>query len=375
MTPTAGPIPVHNPAQLPPRIDATRIPVGEPGDYKPCLAKLPSGELWLTGFVGSFDPGITREDIFLYRSTDDGHTWSEREILPILGREPWFSVTRDGPVLVTTHMLTREDRNELGCTYAYLHRTGDEGCTWETLRISGEDVPGAAPDTWTHTSRNVLELPGGELLLGVSAQDIDRDYLWRSRDGGQTWYRSAVCEFEGTGFEREGYGWPFMAETMFHQAPNGDLLGLFRVDQKAFEPLPGTTMPVRTSDQFERLVVFRSRDDGRHWQREPELGSTYGEMYPSILTLGDERLLLTFTVREVHPPFGVRAVLGIQSVDGFTFDFQADRLMIDVKTPIGSSSGGGFGPTIRTGDGELLTAYSYRGENDTVHVELARWRL
>ena len=318
---------------------------------------------------------MTREDIFLYRSTDDGHTWSEREILPLLGREPWLSITRHGTVLVTTHMLTREERNELGCTYGYLHRTDDEGQSWQTLRISGEDVPGAKADTWTHTSRNVHELPDGELLLGVSAQDVDQDFLWRSLDGGRTWDRSTVCMIEGGGFTRNGYGWPFMAETLFHQAPNGDLLALFRIDQKAFNPIPGTDVPERAGDQFERLVVFRSRDNGRHWQLEPELGSTYGEMYPSILALGEERLLLTFTVREANPPFGVRAVLGRQSDKGFVFDFQADRLMIDVKSPLGCPSGGGFGPTVQTGAGDLLTAYSYRGADNQVRVELARWRI
>jgi len=372
---TSEPILVHNPVQLPSQIEAMRMPMGEVGDYKPCLAKLPTGELWLIGFVGSFDPSVTREDIFLYKSEDDGHTWSEREYLPILGREPWLSITSNGVVFVTTHMLTREDRNELGCTYSYLHWTDNEARTWDTLRISGEDVPGAAPDAWTHTSRNVLELDDGTLLLGVSAAQVPRDYLWRSNDGGKTWDRSIYCDYAGEGIDRSNVSIPFMAETMFHQTPNGDLHALFRVDQASVRPIEGRNPPDETSDQFERLAHFRSRDSGRHWHLEPEIGSTYGEMYPSLLSLDNDRLLLTFTVRELHPPLGARAIVGRQVGDGFSFDFQRDRLMIDVKSPVGLSSGGGFGPTVQTTAGDLLTAYSYRGPDDKVRIELARWRL
>ncbi|MCY2962784.1 MAG: hypothetical protein NT069_03885, partial [Planctomycetota bacterium] len=32
------------------KLVAERIPLGEPDDYKPCIARLPSGELLLTAF-------------------------------------------------------------------------------------------------------------------------------------------------------------------------------------------------------------------------------------------------------------------------------------------------------------------------------------
>jgi sialidase-1 len=90
--------------------------------------------------------------------------------------------------------------------------------------------------------------------------------------------------------------------------------------------------------------------------------------------LQDRRLLLTFTVRDLHPPLGVRALPGEETGDGFTFDFSGDRLMLDTKT--GSRfQGGGFGPTVQLKDGTLVTSYSYRGKDGKTHLEVVRWKL
>ena len=49
--------------------------------------------------------------------------------------------------------------------------------------------------------------------------------------------------------------------------------------------------------------------------------------------------------------------------------------MLDTRTPIGKSQGGGFGPTVQLKDGTLVTSYSYRGKDDKTHLEVARWRI
>lgn len=94
----------------------------------------------------------------------------------------------------------------------------------------------------------------------------------------------------------------------------------------------------------------------------------------SLLRLRDQRLLLTFTVRDLHPPLGVRALLGTETDDGFEFDFAHDRLMLDTRTLIGKYQGGGFGPTVQLDDGTLVTSYSYRGDDDKTHLEVIRWK-
>ena len=90
----------------------------------------------------------------------------------------------------------------------------------------------------------------------------------------------------------------------------------------------------------------------------------------------DGRLVLQrATVRALRPPLGVHAVLGKEVPDGFRFDFEHDRLVIDQKTPVGNPSGGGFGPTVQLDDGTLVTSYSWRTADDQIQLEVARWRL
>src|SRR5439155_444219 len=83
---------------------------------------------------------------------------------------------------------------------------------------------------------------------------------------------------------------------------------------------------------------YDSKDDGATFNRVADFGD-YGEMYMSMLRLRDRRLLLTFTVRDLHPPLGVRALVGTETDDGFRFDFAKDRLMLDTRTPVGKSQG------------------------------------
>jgi len=217
------------------------------------------------------------------------------------------------------------------------------------------------------------KLADGTLILGVSAPG-GSDFLWRSRDKGKTWDRTMACSFEGV--DKSRIWWPFMGETVFWQAANGDLLGLWRVDHQVFA-LPGANPPKKRDDTFERMIVFRSKDAGQTWTREPELGSGYTEYYPSILRLGGDRLLLTFTVRGrvSQQQIGVQAVLGRETRDGFGFDFTSDRLILDDRTPANQEQGGGFGPTVRAGDGTLVTSYSYRGADGKTHLQVVRWTL
>jgi hypothetical protein len=116
-------------------------------------------------------------------------------------------------------------------------------------------------------------------------------------------------------------------------------------------------------DPFDRLKLWCSTDLGKIWQPGCDLGD-YGYVYPSILELKDGRLLLTYTVRAIDPPLGVKAVLGVEKTDGLHFDFEHGVILIDTQTPIGRHSGGGFGPTVQLDDGTLVTSYSYWPPDD-----------
>ena len=380
-------IQIQNPKQLGVEtIPAQRIALGVPDDYKPCIARLPNGELLLVAFhqhkmggaleVGDEEWSLVREDIILFRSRDGGVTWSEPKTLDILGREPYFTILSDGTILITVHLLMQDVRNEFGYVQTYIHRSTDNGKTWETTRFPGEDLPGWQPDWMILSSRNVLECRNGSLLFAIGTKE-GHDFLYRSYDKGATWQHREECEFELFECEKDKKKLRFsnFAEAIFWEAANGDLLILSRIDPSIFPLLLDKgKKPDGSWDHHERLVLYRSKDGGNYWSFT-ELGSSYGEMYPAILKLQDERLLLTFTVRDLNPPLGVRAVLGKETANGFEFDFEHDRLMLDVKTPIGKPSGGGFGRTVQLDDGTLVTSYSFRGEDDKTHLDVVRWKL
>jgi pimeloyl-ACP methyl ester carboxylesterase len=343
-----------------------RIALGEPDDYKPCLALLPGGELLMTAFhQHPREGGKVLEQDLLFRSRDGGRTWSAPEKLGLLGREPYLTVLKDGTLFMTGHLLANDVRNPHGYTHGYLHRSTDAGKTWKSVRIESEGIRPKAPN---HSSRNVVQMPDGTLLLGVDYDGGGGPYfVWRSKDGGKTWDKSQRCE--PLGFKSK-YGF-FQGEAWLWLAKSGKLLALVRVDSDDI-PIQGRPAQAR-DDQDDHFVLYESSDGAKTFRRVGDLGD-YGEMYMSLLRLQDERLLLTFTVRKRNPPLGVRAILGVEHDDGFTLDFAHDRLLLDTKT--GSrAQGGGFGPTVQLKDGSLVTCCSYRGADDKTHLEVIRWRL
>ncbi len=348
-------------------IPGERIALGEDDDYKPSLALLPDGELLLTAFHPHERPGKkTLEQNLLFRSRDGGKTWSKPEKLDLLGREPYLSVLRDGTIFITGHLLVQDVRNRHDYIHGYLHRSTDRGKSWETIRIPSE---GIKPKATNHSSRNVLEMPDGTLYLGVDYDGGGGPYFfWRSKDKGKNWERDRKCA--PVGF-KSIYGF-FGGETWLWPAKSGKIWALVRVDSNEY-PIVGRPKIKAKDDQSDHFVLYASTDLGQSFRRQADFGD-YGEMYMSILRLKDRRLLLTFTVRDLRPPLGVRALVGAETEDGFDFDFAKDRLLLDTRTPIGKFQGGGFGPTVQLADGTLVTSYSYRGADNKTHLEVVRWK-
>lgn len=351
------------------KIACERIPLGEVDDYKPSLALLPSGELLLIMFNGErLDGGKVRETTVIYRSADGGKTWAGPEVPEIPGREPSLTVLKDGTILVTSHLLAQEVRNKDGYVYSNLHRSTDGGRTWSTMRIEPKEF---RPRTIGLTTRNVLQLLDGSVLLGISEHAPKcKSIMLRSTDSGKTWTETYEAKFEGV---PKNYPYTLFGEAHLWQARSGKLYAILRVGARNSWPLEGTTDP-GNSDQSERMIVYSSTDLGHTWSKVRDLGD-YGQMYMSLLRLGSDRLLLTFTQRDIKPPLGVRAVLGTELDDGFEFNLTQDHLLLDTKTPIGVKSGGGFGPTVQLADGTLITAYTYRDSNNLKHAEVVRWRM
>ena len=351
------------------KIPCQRIPLGEVEDYKPTIVLLPSGELVLSMFTGRrLENGKIAEQAILYRSADGGLTWAKRELPDIEGREPALSVTKDGTLFITAHLLGQDVRNKDGYTHSYLHRSSDGGRSWTTTRVEPEEF---RPRTVGLTTRNVLELADGSLLLGISEHAPKcRSVMLRSTDGGRSWPETYTSHFTDV---PEDYPYTLFGEAHLWQARSGKLFAILRVGAGNSWPLSGTTDP-GNNDQSERMIIYSSKDVGRNWTRVQDLGG-YGQMYMSILRLGKGRLLLTYTQRAILQPLGVRAVLGEEIKDGFRFEMKHDLMMIDTKTPAGLSSGGGFGPTVRLADGTLVTSYTYRDAENRKHAEVVRWNM
>src|SRR4029077_1649922 len=90
------------------------------------------------------------------------------------------------------HLLAQDVNNPDGYTHSYLHRSADGGRSWERTRITSEGFP-SPPEKGTMTSRNVIELADGTLVLGVAVNEFDGGrlaYLWKSSDSGKSWNKS-----------------------------------------------------------------------------------------------------------------------------------------------------------------------------------------
>ena len=378
---TALPIQVLNPRKLGAwTIPCERIPLGIPQDYKPSMAMLPSGELVMVAlFMEKLPDQKLREWTPIWRSSDGGKTWSEREVLQdVIGREQWLTCTSDGTLFITSHFLPHDINNHDGCVHSYLHRSSDAGRTWERTKILLKgDERCSEPMSWVgggHTSRNVVELSDGTLLLGVSIHGGSSvAYLWHSGDGGRTWnHGDPVCigDYRDRPYENSD---GFFTEDFNYLTQSGKLVHWIRCGPPSpMYPMNDGRAAPETDDGGDRTLICESTDGGRTWQNLRDWGN-YGVMYPRILRLRDGRLMATFTQRAIYYPLGLQAIFSYD--DGETWDFDSDRIIIEGKTPWGKVSGGGFGNTVQLDDETVVSCSTYMGADDRFHLEVVRWAL
>ena len=401
---TLLPVRVNQPRRLPGwSLPAERVALGK--GYKPSLAQMPDGSLvmvavyihwaipeggvpdstrpdpWWT-WDESLPPGRKRFWAGLWRSADGGRSWSDRQMVDgVYGHEPFLSVTSDGVLFATTHLLDTDIMNDSGQTESYLHRSIDGANTWTRQRVAldGDERCGVPEDVGSHASRNVAEGPDGTLFYGVCVRSGKVAYLWTSSDCGETWDTGERVTILGS-YNNPHDG--FFCEDFTYLNGSGALLHWVRIGPSDYGkhasrcqgmyPLGDCRVIPTSNDSADRTGWTRSVDGGRTWAPIRDFGD-YGQMYPRVTRLRDGRLILTYTQRGLEYPLGLRAVLSHD--DGDTWDFAHDQIVIDGSTPWGADQGGGFGNTIQLEDGTLISCYSWNPGNNRYEVEVVRWRL
>jgi len=174
--------------------------------------------------------------IWLFRSIDNGRTWSKPDKTSInIGLVPSLLQLRDGTILIgITHLNEKKDWRE----YQLVFRSTDNGKTWEGPITVGEH-PGRQPN-----EGDFVELATGEVVCYMrETESSPKNGLKAiSRDGGRTWsplYGSGPWRYVG----RPDVGLLSTGEVLLTSRvdlpPKGHHLGAYIETQKmALEPTP-----------------------------------------------------------------------------------------------------------------------------------------
>ena len=257
---------------------AIRSQISPPSGQKPCLGRLPNGDLLATQQL--------QGAIALCRSTDNGLTWSPPkhvrvpEIGIVSGRAPMFSALSDGTLL-------------LGVGRSGMYRSTDEGQTWRKCRFDVTVTYGKRTfqANWGENS-GPHELSDGTTVCCGYINVVPGHgcaFLFRSTDGGRTWGNpSRVADY--------------CSEVNLAPLPGNRLFACLRQGTKFGEKWAGEGGVV--------LAVASSPDGGRTWTPPRKiLGKAQSPGFP--VRLNDGRLVIIYTHRQ--SPHGAQA---IGSVDG-----------------------------------------------------------
>ncbi len=224
-------------------------------DRDASITQLSNGDL-LCVYM-SYDPQRTpgTHQVFTVRSTDDGHTWSEptRVSTPFTGNEAVSEPARempDGRLLLPVYGVDLPGGRHY---YSAVLQSTDMGENWETLAT-------IRSDEYELSEPSLVRLPDGKLLMLIRPV-----MTWcESTDGGKTWTEPQPLGINGHA--------PYLLLTQ------ENIL------------LCGIRHPPTTSTS-----VIYSTDFGKTWSEPVLLDKVIGA-YPSLLQLPDGRVLVVYYV-------------------------------------------------------------------------------
>ena len=348
------------------------VQIGEITNYKPSAAKYSDGSLVLFTVHWHIEPGLSGGrkvwHSVMYRSFDDGKSWSVGKHMPFVGHEPSAFVI-DDVLFVHTHVF----HFDAGFYVTLMiYRSEDHGETWNSFEISSELLTdGADRKISVAPARTIFQLTSGELLWFVIYKH--KEYRVSSTDLGLHWkFREMKPSDPAIQLYNAHNSGTVSCEAVTFYSSSDRLLKLGRIEWQDFG---GCNIPYAIkldryygSDEGDGLILMESFDEGYTWKILRGVGIS-GMMYPSVHVLDEHRFILQYTMRIVpsevsgypYRHMGVHAIIVTENADGtFDIDFDHDLLIIDDRTPDYSTQGGGYGMIVPLADGTLLSPYSYR---------------
>lgn len=306
------------------------------GIARACIVRLLDGTLLGSGIGTAPDKS---ECITMFRSSDGGLTWTFPQPIPNFptnSRNGYMTVLNDGSLL----MMFKTIKPEVEPLFSW---STDGGKTWSVPNRGPENVATAGIGGATFSG---LVLPDGELLVAmfIFRSEVDSAvYVWRSRDGGRTFYEKNLIV-------RGGYN-----ETHLLRLPSGKLLAAIREVNSAY-PTDG--------DDF--TAICESLDEGRTWSWPRRITAAW-EAPGWLIPVADGRVLMIYGVR--HPPQGMSGL--VSEDEGLTW--RVDHPFLISWT--GHNEYTGYPCGIALPDGRVLTACYLDSHPQSARVEIALWRV
>lgn len=325
-----------------------------PDHYKGAMGRFPSGELIVASYVED-KPRYSR----IYRSTDDGATWTKVEIsgAMLLGKEQSIVCLDDNQTV-----LLKTQIHGQSVPYSPLYRSPDRGTTWTQIDYGEKSLS---------YPRNLIQLSDGSIAMFNSSgsyreeKDAENTKAWRIRsfDGGLTWPERK--EVSGA-WKRPR---PLFTEATFLALSDTHILAAARVNGDHVHSVTGQT-PVtglggNNTEINQQMAFIESADGGLSWSKE-NFVFDFSDVQAKFLRLHDGRILCTYRCRS-ELPFGVKGVFSHDG--GKTWDLQ-HPIILGVHSHIF----GTWQHDLQLPDGTMRTAWA-RMFDGPATFEVVCWKL